>query len=106
MDVFPGQRIPILVTNAFNALINLTKHERVGITCQPPLGNIHTKEGDLSTSHVSLLLPDSVRSVHYKPASNHHQQIQEYETIQRKDDGRLNNDWLGEVTIDDRYEKH
>lgn len=91
MAISPGGTIRILILNASSLAINLAKHQHIAITFPPLLKVVHNKDDEHSSYSVSQSLSDSVNFLHYKPASDRPQQMDQHETAQENDDHHLKN---------------
>lgn len=48
----------------------------------------------------------SVNVVHYKPAADRLEQMEQHETVRKRDDERLDRNWYVEETIAEKYEQN
>lgn len=106
MYFFPEIPFRIIIVNSLSRVINLVNNWRVEITYPPHVELIHNEYDELSTYEMSQSIPNAVNFLFYKPPPDCLHQMQQHDSVQRNDNNRLNNDWLEEVTIVNRYKKH
>lgn len=83
MDVYPRIVSYIIVANASNCVIELTKHQLVAKTRPSRSEIFHIKENGNSSCSSSDTSFESANDLHYKLTQNRLQEMKEHEKVQK-----------------------